>query len=237
MKQPRWHIAVLIPARDEEQFLPRCLRSVEAARGRLPEGVTSDVVVVSDSSQDRTAEIAEEMLAGSGVVERTEMGVVGGARALAAEIALQRFRGSRKRCWLANTDADCEVPANWLVDQLAIAERGFAAVAGIIDVDSFVEHRRGVRELFRLTYQIHADGSHPHVHGANLGVRADAYLRTGGWMNLETAEDHDLWNRLRRNGNRYLSDATLQVITSGRRVGRAPRGFADALAAHNETAA
>lgn len=228
-----WHIAVLIPARDEERLLPRCLHSVQAARRRLPAGVTSDVVLVSDCSRDRTPEIAEHILQSSGVVVRTETGVVGSARALAAEIALKRYGGLPERCWMANTDADCEVPEDWLVDQLAISARGFAAVAGIVDVDSFAEHHAVVQERFRLTYVINPDGTHPHVHGANIGVRADAYLRAGGWMNLATAEDHDLWNRLQRNGFRRLSDASLQVVTSGRRSGRAPLGFADALASHN----
>ena len=53
---------------------------------------------------------------------------------------------------------------------------------------------------FRETYEIRPDGSHPHVHGANLGVRADAYLRAGGWADLRTAEDHDLWRRLLGSG-------------------------------------
>jgi hypothetical protein len=102
-----------------------------------------------------------------------------------------------------------------------------------VDVDHFTEHRTIVESRFRMTYQINADGTHPHVHGANLGVRADAYRIAGGWHALQTAEDHDLWRRLCAAGN-HLSDASLQVITSGRRVGRAPLGFAGALAAHNE---
>jgi hypothetical protein len=52
---------------------------------------------------------------------------------------------------------------------------------------------------------------------------------------VKTAEDHDLWSRLRLTRARLLSSAHLQVVTSGRRVGRAPTGFADALAAHNDT--
>lgn len=89
---------------------------------------------------------------------------------------------------------------------------------------------------FRNSYLIHPDGSHPHVHGANLGFRADIYLRSGGWKGLDTGEDHDLWNRLMQATTRRASTATVKVLTSGRRVGRAPHGFADALAAHNEVA-
>lgn len=232
-----WHLAILIPARDEEKLLPRCLRSISVARQRLPAAVTSDLVVVSDSSTDKTLEIAQRLIRRSGIVVSTDAGRVGAARCLAAEVALRRYRGPSERCWLANTDADCEVPPNWLLDQLSIAAQGFAAVAGTVRVDSFAEHDAQVEELFRRTYLTYADGTHPHVHGANLGVRADAYLRVGGWLNLATAEDHDLWNRLHRSGHQRISDARLQVVTSGRRLGRAPSGFAEALAAHSEAAA
>jgi glycosyltransferase involved in cell wall biosynthesis len=235
MTSSPWHIAVLIPARDEEQLLPRCLRSVQLARLRLPAFVTSDVVVASDCSRDRTQQIAEEMLGESGAVVRSDAGLVGAARSLAAEMALGRYHGAPEHCWLANTDADCEVPETWLLDQLTIAASGYAAVAGIIDIDSFEEHGPQVPELFRLTYLIKPDGTHPHVHGANLGIRADAYLRAGGWSDLATAEDHDLWARLHYSGQPRLSDARLRVITSGRRSARAPMGFAQALAAHNST--
>ena len=237
MKSVNWHVAVLIPARDEEELLTRCLRSIQEARLCLPDNITSDLVVVSDCSIDRTQEISENIVQRSGIVVRCDAGRVGAARALAAQIALQRYKGRRESCWLANTDADCEVPADWLLDQVAIAARGFAAVAGIVDVDSFHGHDHAVEERFRQTYLIHADGTHPHVHGANLGVRADAYLRAGGWPDFDTAEDRDLWERLRCGGDLQLSDASLRVLTSGRRVSRAPYGFADALAAHNGAAA
>jgi glycosyltransferase involved in cell wall biosynthesis len=84
----------------------------EAARHCLPIGVTSDVIVVSDSSTDKTAEVARRLLRKSGIVVCTDAGRVGAARCLAADVALQRYRGPREYCWLANTDADCEVPAN-----------------------------------------------------------------------------------------------------------------------------
>jgi glycosyltransferase involved in cell wall biosynthesis len=237
MRRRGWHISVLIPARNEEDLLPRCLFSIQEARQRLPSTVTSDVVVVSDCSQDQTRAVAEMILKDSGLVLETTSGSVGSARSMAATAAIERCTKPLNCCWLANTDADCDVPSDWLVSHLNFAQQGFTAVAGIIDIDSFVEHQQWVEERFRLTYLIRADGSHPHVHGANLGVRADAYLAAGGWSQMASAEDHDLWNRLHRQGHIGVSDAALKVITSGRRIGRAPSGFADALAAHNEIAA
>jgi len=229
-----WHVSVLIPARDEEDLLPRCLRSVLEARAALAGRATCDVVVAIDRSMDGSFDIARQMLSDAGVAVRSEAGIVGVARAMAAKAALTRRKQRTSRIWLANTDADCWAPRTWLTDQLEMADTGVEAVAGTVDVDSFDEHDAHVPQRFRSTYLLHSDGTHPHVHGANLGVRADAYLRAGGWANLRTAEDHDLWARLRATGARTLSPSHLRVLTSGRRTGRAPMGFASALAAHNE---
>jgi glycosyltransferase involved in cell wall biosynthesis len=53
-----WRVAVLIPARDEEELLPRCLRSVLIATASLPAFVRSEVIVVVDRSVDRTSQVA-----------------------------------------------------------------------------------------------------------------------------------------------------------------------------------
>jgi hypothetical protein len=152
---------------------------------------------------------------------------------LAANSILGCYQGSLQQLWLANTDADCIVPPAWLSNQLELAEEGFEAIAGTVTVDGFEEHGVEVAERFRTSYIIRNDGSHPHIHGANLGVRGDAYQRAGGWSHLSTAEDHDLWRRLLRQRTRTVSTSGIEVETSGRRVGRAPHGFANALAAHN----
>jgi glycosyltransferase involved in cell wall biosynthesis len=251
MKQ-EWHIAVVIPACNEEELLPRCLRSIERARRQLPGSVTSDVIVVSDGSTDATETLARHMLQVAAAHEANQdrarrggvlsIGAmsVGVARGAGVQAALRRVQESREmsldRVWIANTDGDCEVPESWLLEHLAAAQCGYAAVAGVVDVDSFEEHQPCVESRFRSSYRTHADHTHPHVHGANLGVRADAYVDVGGWGRLTTAEDHDLWRRLHAAGHRRLSDARLRVVTSGRIIGRAPLGFAGALAAHNEVA-
>jgi glycosyltransferase involved in cell wall biosynthesis len=230
MRHAPWHFCILIPARNEEALLARCLRSVVTACSRLPPLVTYDIIVAVDCSTDKTLEIAQSMTHAVGAVVCSDAGVVGEVRALAVRLALARYQGSLNRCWLANTDADCIVPESWLIDQLSFADADVEAIAGTVDVDTFEEHEFSVRERFRATYLIGQDGSHSHVHGANLGIRADVYLRAGGWSNLATAEDHDLWNRI---GGRRKSVDRPRVVTSGRRVGRAPHGFAEALAAHN----
>ena len=237
MTRAGWHVCVLIPACNEQELLPRCLYSVLRACEGLPRSVSANIVVAVDRSRDETARIARGLLRGKGQVVELDAGCVGVARAMAAQAALAGCAGPLRQCWLANTDADCVVPEDWLLDQLALAETGVEAVTGTVDVDHFGEHGTGVEGRFRETYVIHADGTHPHVHGANLGVRADAYLRAGGWNPLTTAEDHDLWNRIGMHGCQRVTMGQLKVVTSGRRVGRAPGGFAEALAAHNEAVA
>ena len=232
-----WHVSVLVPARNEEALLPRCLRSLMRARARLPLPITCNLIVAVDHSTDRTGEVAERMLRSYGVVVYTNAGAVGVARGLAADTALALHTGPSDRHWLANTDADCSLPENWLLQQVAFAATGCEAIAGTVDVDGFEEHGLNVPSRFRETYLIGGDGSHSHIHGANLGVRADAYIRAGGWRGLETREDHDLWSCLIQTGASTLSTNCVKVVTSGRRNGRAPHGFAEALAAHNVTAA
>ena len=77
MMSDPWHVSVLIPARNEEKLLPRCLQSIFASLSLLPPSVTTDVIVVSDCSTDLTYQIAEEMTRGRGISISIESGVVG----------------------------------------------------------------------------------------------------------------------------------------------------------------
>ena len=70
---------------------------------------------------------------------------------------------------------------------------------------------------------------HNHIHGANMGFRADAYWHVGGFRALATGEDVELVARFESAGLRIHRDATLSVATSDRRDGRAPGGFASHL--------
>jgi glycosyltransferase involved in cell wall biosynthesis len=232
-----WHIGVAIPARNEEGLLARCLSSVQRAMEQVRPLATVDIVVVSDSSTDQTIQIAAQMLRGCGKAVAIGAGVVGTARATAARLLLERHKGHLSRHWMANTDADCVVPPDWLLNQLALASSGIEAIAGVVSVDDFQDFGPEMPAKFKASYLIEPGGGHPHVHGANLGVRADVYVESGGWLPLETGEDHDLWRRLAMKGVRRLSTSAITVQTSGRRSGRAPNGFAEALIIRDGTAA
>jgi len=65
-----------------------------------------------------------------------------------------------------------------------------------------------------------------HVHGANLGIRASAYLEVGGFRPLVEHEDVDLVERLRASGKTITPANSSEVLTSGRSFGRTPGGYA-----------
>lgn len=224
-----WTVSIVIPARDETATIGACIRSVvEAAQVA---GAPFDITVVADRCADATAEAAARALGPWGQVVEADLGSVGACRRLGTASSLAAHAGivRPERTWLLATDADSQVPANWVSAHLRLAEAGAEGVAGLIVVDSFADHPTGVEAAFAVRYLVETTGEHAHVHGTNLGVRADAYLRAGGWREIETGEDHDLWQRLRSSGAVLVSTIEAPVGTSGRAQGRAPDGFAALL--------
>jgi hypothetical protein len=73
----------------------------------------------------------------------------------------------------------------------------------------------------------HAVEHHPHVHGANLGFTAAAYVDCGGWP--PDAADEDVAIVAALSDRRLIRTATLPVTTSARRDARATGGFGDTL--------
>ena len=230
------HIIVVVPAHDEADTIGACLRSLHEACRRVPATVSTAIVVVADSCGDRSADIARAHARSSDdVVIEADPRSAGSARRIGVSASLLRAPVGPHDVWIASTDADTVVPTDWLTTQLAIADTGIVGIAGIVQIDIGTA---GVNlsARFAETYRVAADGSHGHVHGANLGFRGDVYLACGGWGALATAEDHDLWNRVCRGGPTVTTTTTC-VTTSHRAVGRAPHGFAADMARLGESVA
>ena len=218
--------AAVVPARNEAATITDCIESI--LRSATAAGMGHDrfeVIIVADSCNDDTAGLARRALGGRGVVIEACAGSAGQARAIGTSRALARWATRRSPVWTVHTDADSIVPEGWLHRQRCVAEIGFAAVAGVVEIASLAEHSARTARRYHRFYAGPGD-DHPHVHGANLGVRDDAYRAAGGWSAIASGEDHTLWNAVRRAGYPTLSTRSIHVVTSGRRIGRAPDGFA-----------
>jgi glycosyltransferase involved in cell wall biosynthesis len=208
-------VAVVVPAHDEQDLLPACLAALTAAAARIAP-VPVEVIVVADACTDGTAGLA----AAAGV-EVLTIGArsVGHARAAGMTHAL---RHGPDGLWLATTDADTRVPGGWLDWHLRYARSGAALLAGTVEVDDWLAWPLALPDRYETRYRRTA----AHVHGANLGVDAHAYLAAGGFPAVPYDEDRELVARVRATGGRVVTDTRCPVRTSARADGRAPLGFA-----------
>ncbi|KQY46166.1 glycosyltransferase family 2 protein [Cellulomonas sp. Root137] len=221
------HVVVVVPARDEEQLVGRCLGSLQsarqAARAVRPD-LTVDLVLVLDRCTDGTRSVALGHL-DVRLVDLDE-GRAGAARAAGVRDALARSTADPARTWVAGTDADSVVPEGWILEHLRLADAGADVVVGTVRPDP-TDLSPAQLAAWRTTRV--PGRPNGHVHGANLGVRADAYLRAGGFPDLPEHEDVDLVEALTALGARVVATDDCDVLTSGRLVGRTPGGYAGYL--------
>ena len=215
-------VGVVVPACNEEELLPPCLDALERAMAAVP--VPCWAVVVLDDCRDGSA----AALAGRPHFLSVELQArnVGRARAAGFETLLRLTAATPPaQLWLASTDADSTVPADWLTVQLEYAQQGFEVVLGTVQVDDWSVRPAAVARRFSARYK-GGDG-HPHVHGANMGMTASAYLGAGGMPPLALSEDRQLARNLA--GRRVFSSGQIPVSTSARITARAKGGFAGYL--------
>lgn len=228
-------VVVAVPARNEQDRIEACIQSILAARDQLAKGLHVVVSIAVDSPTDATAALvssaADRDPSVLGIVG--SWGSAGGSRRAAVSSGLSRVGRSSLVCsgqtWIATTDADSQVPVDWLTQQVRLANRGLDAVAGTVALAADADLTDELSCLFDRNYRVEAS-THHHVHGANMGLRANAYLAAGGFPEVERSEDRQLWNALVDRGFRVISPPHLRVETSGRLKGRVAGGFADAMA-------
>ena len=211
---------VVVPVHNEEPLLSSCLSAIANAMTQAP--VPTELIIALDACTDASADIASRWAQeiGASIIELNRRNV-GAARA-----AGFRSAAHAPRTWFATTDADSVVRPNWLVSQLAHAHRGAHVVAGTV-VAEFDPGNQALKVAYEADYRSVA--GHGHVHGANLGMRADAYWCVGGFGAVASDEDVDLVRRFADATIPVLYAADAPVTTSTRFFGRAPSGFAGHL--------
>jgi hypothetical protein len=249
-------VGVVVPARDEQDRIGRCLTSLRSALARVPDGVTTAVAVVLDRCTDATPDRVAALVAdwpqatvltvpaagppSGGTPQVTAIGRAGplgrgvgalrdfGLRVLLDRLSEHPVAGT----WLLSTDADTTLPPDWVRAHLQHAADGVDAVAGLADLGT-TDHL-AAEALWRyralVAHGLHG-ATHHHVYGANLGVRADAYLAVGGFPPDGSGEDHGLWQRLAAAGYTLAQPVGIRVRTSARLRGRADGGLAGLLRA------
>lgn len=222
-------IGVAIPAHNEEACLAACLAALlRAARHPDLHGEAVTVCVVLDACTDGSQAIVlrhQQLFAASGCtldVLAIDARQVGAARAAGARHLLAL--GAR---WLAFTDADTRVSPQWLAAQIGLKAD---VVCGSVAVDDWTPHAARAAQVsaqFGSHYQDRE--GHRHIHGANLGVSAQAYLAAGGFACVACHEDVLLVEALEKMGARFAWSALPRVTTSARIDARARGGFGDTL--------
>ncbi len=222
-------VGVVLPVHNEESLVTRALDAIERAIRQLPSDIESRVAVVLDSCDDASPRLVRHWSQGWGrsvVVVVCRGRSVGLARRKGCEAILSDYVAvDPDELWLATTDADSLVPADWLGVQVAARDAGFDMWAGRVAVGDWTGRSLATRISWKRSYA----GEREPIHGASLGFTASAYVQLEGFRALRSGEDRDLCQRGKSTGLRVRHDTRAVVRTSARRAARAPRGFAHAL--------
>ena len=240
---------VAIPVRDEAERIGRCLAAL--SRQSVP---ADHIVLLLNNCTDRTAEVVKELPQAHHKLHIIECSLdeslasAGIARAMAMKHATSLVDSLRRdEAVILTTDADAEVPHNWMEANLRAIEQGADAVCGMAVIDPLealliprhlheddareVAYGRLLDEIASLVLPDAADPwpRHTEDSGASIAIRASMLRRVGGVPCLHSGEDRALIERLRLIDARVRHDPKISVIVSGRIEGRAQGGMADTI--------
>jgi glycosyltransferase involved in cell wall biosynthesis len=228
-------VGVVLPVHNEEALVQRALTSLGDAFGALMgRSIALQIVVVFDSCSDGSITLVEEWLQTQQrtsypvpvTVVTCEASNVGIARGLGCKALLDEFdHFEPNRIWIATTDADSEVPDDWLETQVLRHEAGVDLWCGRVAVRDWSTRVSGTGTRWQSEYEVE---SHP-IHGTNLGFDAQTYLAVGGFNPSRVSEDRELCAAIEARGAVICYDSSVRVVTSARRDARAPLGFSHAL--------
>jgi len=240
---------VAIPVRDEAERIGGCL----AALAR--QSVSADhIVLLLNNCTDQTAEVVKNLPRARHRLHMIECSLNGSrasagfARALAMKHAASLVDSSRNaEAVILTTDADAEVPENWIEANLRAIEQGSDAVCGMAVIDPLealliprhlheddareVAYGRLLDEIASIILPDPADPwpRHTEDSGASIAMTASMLRRVGGLPRQPSGEDRALIRRLRLIDARVRRDPRISVVVSGRIEGRARGGMADTM--------
>ncbi|MCX6793774.1 MAG: glycosyltransferase [Candidatus Gottesmanbacteria bacterium] len=196
-------ISVVIPAYNEEKYLPRTLESIKKLN-RQPD----EIIVVDGGSTDRTANIARQH--GAIVITVAHRGI-----GFARDKGLVKAKGDI----IAFTDADTIVPHDWLTKiEETLSQSGVVGVFGGFRVpDGWWVYRWYINGIQPWLNQFYYWLGVPMAAGQNIAFLRKVGLEVGGFPeDYKIAEDIEMATRLKKAG-KVLLRSDLIVSSSGRR--------------------
>ena len=190
---PAVKISLIIAARNEEQFIGRCLNSIVTQS--YPKHLF-EVLVVDDHSTDKTAAIIKTY-ANKNVKLISLKDLVSddlnSYKKKAIEVAITQSTGEL----IVTTDADCFVPENWLLTIAAFYQQHqpvfIAAPVSIDCSNKFIEFFQGLD--FMTLQGITGASVHKKIHsmcnGANLAYTKKAFEEVGGFAGIDNIASGD----------------------------------------------
>lgn len=188
-------VSVVIPARNEEQNIRNAVLSVN--RSSYPKE-KFEIIVVNDRSEDKTAEILEELtktienLKIVNVVEKQDNeNLKGKARAL--QYGIENAKGQL----ILMTDADCEVNKNWIkkiVECFRNERIGIIPAFTLIKVRNIFDKIQAVEWVYMHTMAMGGIGMNKPLgcYGNNLSIRKDVFVHLGGYRKIKFSVTEDL---------------------------------------------
>jgi hypothetical protein len=202
---------------------------------------------VVNNTSDATAAIARGFGGAVEVIEvefPPERASAGEARRMAMERAAELAGDGGV---LLTTDADGRVPADWVAANLFHLRRGIDAVAGRAVLEpadaAAIPGRLHEDDALECAYAAALDEiasivvpevwdpwpRHTEHSGASIGVTVAAYRSVGGMPAAPMSEDRRFFAALRKAGLRIRHAPEIEVVVSGRLIGRAEGGMADTI--------
>jgi glycosyltransferase involved in cell wall biosynthesis len=236
--------AVAIPVRDEAKRIGGCLASLSR------QSITANhVVLLLNNCTDDTAEVVRAISSAPHRLHIIECNLEGSSASagVARGMAMKHAVSLIPEGVILTTDADGEVPENWIEANLRAIEKGADAVCGMAVIDPLEAllipphlHKDDAREvaygglLDEIASVILPDPADPwprHTEdsGASIAITASMLRRIGGVPFLPSGEDRALIRMLRLVDARVRHDPQINVVVSGRIEGRARGGMADTI--------
>ncbi len=193
-------VSVIVAGRNESHNISRCIRSL--SKINYPDALL-EIILVNDHSTDNTLELMIKETANFDFFkiinsrENTSGNLKGKANAI--DTAISQSTGEI----IISTDADCEVPPDWVIETVGYYSGNTAMVCGFTMIkpcDSLFSKLQNLDWMYLLTLASSSAGLKMILSclGNNLSFSRKSYIDTGGYsaIGFSVTEDLALMRRI-----------------------------------------